>query len=129
MSLDPEESFAQVEADVRRAEARAAQMPAFEAAVASVRGTGRSRGRDVVVHVDSGGRVVDLRLSEAALARGAQRLAAEVLATIRWAEADARESTLRAVADLLGDDDPIVAQLRAEDTLTAAPERTAAHGR
>ncbi|KQM37117.1 MULTISPECIES: YbaB/EbfC family nucleoid-associated protein [Microbacterium] len=126
MPLDPEESFAQVEADVRRAELRAAQMPAFEATVASVRGTGRSRGRDVIAQVDSGGRVVDLRLSEAALARGAQRLSAEILSTIRHAEADARESTLRAVSELLGADDPIVAQLR--DTEPASPERTL-HGR
>jgi len=124
--LDPEESFAQVEADVRRAELRAAQMPAFEATVSSVRGTGRSRGRDVIAQVDSGGRVVDLRLSEAALARGAQRLSAEILSTIRHAEADARESTLRAVSELLGAEDPIVAQLR--DTEPASPERTL-HGR
>jgi len=124
--LDPEESFAQVEADVRRAELRAAQMPAFEAAVDGVRGTGRSRGRDIGAQVDSAGRVVDLRLSEAALARGAQRLATEILSTIRQAEADARESTLRAVSDLLGADDPIVAQLR--DAESASPERTL-HGR
>lgn len=126
MPLDPEESFAQVEADVRRAELRAAQMPAFEAAVDGVRGTGRSRGRDIVAQVDSAGRVVDLRLSEAALARGAGRLATEILSTIRQAEADARESTLRAVSDLLGADDPIVAQLR--DAESASPERTL-HGR
>lgn len=126
MPLDPEESFAQVEADVRRSEARAAQMPTFEAALAGVRGVGRSRGRDIVTQVDSAGRVVDLRLSEAALARGSQRLSAEILATIRQAEADARESTLRAVTDLLGADDPIVAQLR-DDSL-ASTERTP-HGR
>lgn len=101
-------------------------MPAFEAAVDGVRGTGRSRGRDIVAQVDSAGRVVDLRLSEAALARGAQRLATEILSTIRQAEADARESTLRAVSDLLGADDPIVAQLR--DAESASPERTL-HGR
>ncbi len=102
-------------------------MPAFEATVAGVRGTGRSRGRDVIAQVDSAGRVVDLRVSEAALARGAQRLSTEILATIRQAEADARESTLRAVADLLGADDPIVAQLRDADA-PASPERTR-HGR
>lgn len=127
MSLDPEDAFAQVEADVRRAEIRAAQMPAFEAAVAAARGTGRSRTRDIVVQVDAAGRVVDLRLSEAALTRGASRLAADLLATIRDAEADAHRATLRAVSDLLGADDPIVAQLR-DAAIPDASERTA-HGR
>ncbi|MFJ4038852.1 YbaB/EbfC family nucleoid-associated protein [Microbacterium sp. NPDC090007] len=124
MSPDPDESFAQVEADVRRAESRAARMPAFEAAVAAARGTGRSRGRDIVVQVDSAGRVVDLRLSESALARGASRLAAELVTAIREAEADAHRATLQAVTGLLGADDPIVAQLR-DAAAPTARERTA----
>lgn len=88
-------------------------MPAFEAALANARGKASSPSRDILVQVDSTGRVVDLRLTEAALARGAKRLTHELLATIRSAEEDARTSTLRAVGDLLGDDDPIVEQLRA----------------
>ncbi|WP_295789531.1 hypothetical protein [uncultured Microbacterium sp.] len=127
MPLDPEDAFAQVEADVRRAESRAAQMPAFEAAVAAARGTGRSRTRDIVVQVDAAGRVVDLRLSEPALARGASRLAADLLATIRVAEADAHRATLDAVSDLLGADDPIVAQLR--DATAPAASGGTVHGR
>jgi len=112
--MNADESLAQVEADVRRAEARAAQMPAFEAAVAAVRGVGRSRGRDIVVEVDSVGRVTDLRLSEHALARGPQRLSHEIVTAIRDAEAAAQAATLRVVGELLGGDDPIVAQLAAE---------------
>lgn len=112
MYLDPDEALAQVEADVSRSDARAAQMPAFEAAVAEARGKAYSKERDIIVHVDSTGRIVELRITDHALARGAQRLTHELLATIRDAEADAQRKTLAAVSDLLGDDDPIVAQLR-----------------
>lgn len=113
MSPDPDESLAQIEADVRRSEQRAAQMPAFEAAVAAVRGVGRSRGRDIRVEVDASGHVVDLRLGESALNRGAERLSRDIVATIRDAESDARAQTVHAVTALLGADDPIVAQLTA----------------
>jgi DNA-binding protein YbaB len=109
--LDPDEALAQVEADVRRSDARAAQMPAFEAAIAQVRGKASSKNRDIIVQVDSAGRVVELRLTDHALSRGAQRLSYELMATIRDAEADVQQKTLAAVSDLLGADDPIVAQL------------------
>lgn len=113
MYLDPDEALAQVEADVRRSDARAAQMPAFEAAIAEARGKAYSKNRDIIVHVDGAGRVVELRITDHALARGAQRLTHELLATIREAEADVQKKTLAAVGELLGDDDPIVAQLKA----------------
>lgn len=87
-------------------------MPAFEAALAGIRGSASSPGRDIRVEVDSAGRVLELRLSEQALGRGAQRLAVEVLSVIRAAESDSRQSTLAAVSALLGEDDPVVQQLR-----------------
>lgn len=113
MSLSPDESLAQIEADVRRSEERASRFPAFETAIAQARGRGVSAGRDIVVSVDSTGRVVDLQLSEQALARGARRLTHELLATIRAAESDVRAATLDAAETLLGADDPLVEQLRA----------------
>jgi DNA-binding protein YbaB len=111
--LDPDDSLAQIEADVRLIQTRAQMMPTFEKAVAQVRGKAASAGRDIRVEVDSGGRVLDLRVSESALAGGAQRLSHELLAVIRAAESDATKATLDAVGALLGADDPIVAQLRA----------------
>ena len=113
MYLDPDEALAQVDADVRRSDARAAQMPAFEAAITGARGRAASKNRDIVVQVDSAGRVIDLRITDAALSRGAQRLSYELLTTIRAAEEDVQAKTLAAVSDLLGADDPIVAQLAA----------------
>ena len=115
MPLDPDESLAQVEADVRRSDARAAQMPAFEQAVADARGKATSRARDIVVQVEGSGRIVDLRISEHALTKGAERLTHELLSTIRAAEADVQAKTLAAVEALLGADDPIVAQLRSSE--------------
>jgi hypothetical protein len=112
VSLDPDESLAAVAADARRSEQRAAQMPAFEAALAQVRGEAASPRRDIRVEVDSTGRVVGLRIAEPALSRGAQRLSQEVLTVIRAAEADARRATLESVERLLGADDPITRQLR-----------------
>lgn len=120
MYLDPDDALAQVEADVRRSNARAAQMPAFEATVAQARGRASSKDRDIIVQVDAAGRVIDLRITDHALSRGGQRLGYELLATIREAEADVQRKTLSAVSDLLGSDDPIVAQLQAA---TPAPRR------
>lgn len=120
MTQDPDEVLAELEADVRRTEQRAAQMPAFEAAVAAVRGKASSKARDLIVEVDSAGRILELRISDHALARGAQRLSHELLTTIRAAEAEAHAATMAAVRDLLGDDDPIVAQL---DDLPDIPQK------
>lgn len=114
---DPDEVIARVEADARQSDERAAKMPAFEAALAQVKGEAVSPRRDMRVEVDSTGRVVALRIAEPALTRGAQRLSQEVLALIRAAEADARRATLESVEHLLGPDDPITRQLR-----SAAPD-------
>jgi hypothetical protein len=114
--LDPEESLAQIERDVRQSADRAAKMPAFEATVSAIRGAAWSSARDVYVQVDSTGRVQTLRLGETALARGAQRLASDILATIVSAEKNAHAATIDAVSELLGDDDPITEQLRSTDT-------------
>jgi hypothetical protein len=123
VTLDPDETLAELDADVRRSSARAAQMPAFEAAVAAARGTARSRAGDILVEVDANGRVTSLRLTEQALRRGAPSLERDLLSTIRSAERDVRAHTLAAVADLLGADDPLLAQLADHDltTLPGAP--------
>jgi hypothetical protein len=109
--LDPDEALAQVEDDVRRSDERAAKMPAFEAAVAAVRGKAVSPTGDIVVVVDSAGRVLELRVTDHALKRGGSRVSHDLLTTIRAAEATAQKATLQAVSDLLGSDDPITTQL------------------
>jgi hypothetical protein len=127
VSLDPDESLARVTADARRSEERAAKMPAFEAAIAEVRGQAVTPRRDIYVDVDSTGRVVSLRIAEPALARGAARLSQELLTLIRAAEADARRVTLESVEQLLGADDPITEQLRSAG-LAASHRSGGLHG-
>jgi hypothetical protein len=96
---DAEETIAQVEADARLTQERADKMPAFQAAMAEVRGSAYSAAKDVFVEVDATGRVTGLRLGDQAV--------------IAVAQDDVQEKALRRVSRLLGDDDPIVSELRA----------------
>jgi YbaB/EbfC DNA-binding family len=120
---DAEETIAQVEADARLTQERADKMPAFQAAMAEVRGSAYSAAKDVFVEVDATGRVTGLRLGDQAVARGARRLTQEILAVIAVAQDDVQEKALRRVSRLLGDDDPIVSELRAAASAPAV-ERT-----
>lgn len=122
---DADETIAQVDADARLIEERAGRLPAFEAAVAQVRGTARSQAGDILVQVDADGRVRALQLAEAALGRGARRLSLEILAVIDQAQHRAQKATLDAVGQLLGEDDlDHGAAARRRDTMTGG-----GHGR
>lgn len=119
MFEDADAAIARVEEDVRRAQERAERLPSLVAAAAAVRGTATSRRRDLTVEVDQSGGVVDLRITDAALDLGSSRLSSELLALIGQAKADAQRQLLAAATELLGEDDPAVATLRAT---TAAAE-------
>jgi len=112
--LDADGTIAQVEEDVRLNDERAARMPAFESAMAELRGVATSRSRDIKVEVDASGRITGLELTEQAIAGGARRLAREILATATAAEIQAKQQAVRSVGRLLGDNDPITVQLRTE---------------
>jgi hypothetical protein len=111
---DADSTIAEVEDQIRLSEERAARMPAFEAALDAIRGAATSKARDVRAEVDVNGRVVSLELTEQALQVGARRLAREILATIGAAETQAKLQAVKNVGVLLGDDDPITLQLRAD---------------
>jgi vacuolar-type H+-ATPase subunit E/Vma4 len=125
---DADSTIAEVEDQIRLSEERAARMPAFESALAEIRGAATSKARDVRAEVDVNGRVVSLELTEQALQVGARRLAREILTTIGAAESQAKLQAVKNVATLLGDDDPITLQLRADAeahaAATAAPKKT-----
>jgi vacuolar-type H+-ATPase subunit E/Vma4 len=124
---DADSTIAEVEDQIRLSEERAARMPAFEAALDSIRGAATSKARDVRAEVDVNGRVVSLELTEQALQVGARRLAREILATIGAAETQAKLQAVKNVSVLLGDDDPITLQLRADAEARAAqtvPKKT-----
>lgn len=126
MFEDADAAIARVEEDVRRAQERAERLPSLVAAAAAVRGTATSRRRDLTVEVDQSGGVVDLRITDAALDLGSSRLSSELLALIGQAKADAQRQLLAAATELLGEDDPAVATLRATTAATESadgPER------
>ena len=120
MLPDADSTIAEVEDQIRLTEERAARMPAFETEIASVRGAATSKARDVRAEVDVNGRLTKLELTEQALAAGPRRLAKEILATIGAAEVQAKLQAVRSVGTLLGDDDPITVQLRADAEAGAA---------
>lgn len=113
MFEDADAAIARVEEDVRRAQERAERLPSLVAAAAAIRGTATSRRRDLTVEVDQSGSVVDLRITDAALDLGSARLSSELLALIAEAKADTQRQILAAATELLGEDDPAVATLRA----------------
>lgn len=126
MFPDADAAIARVEDDIRRAQERAERLPSLVAAAAAVRGTATSRRRDLAVEVDQSGAIVDLRISDAALDLGGSRLSAEIVALTAEARADAQRQVLEAATELLGEDDPAVATLRAAST--AAPGAPGAGG-
>jgi DNA-binding protein YbaB len=117
---EPDEVLARIDDDVRRVQQRAAILATLQQTVDGIRGTARSDQHDVTVEVDSSGRVTDLRIEDQAFQRGGRQLSGEILALIRAALRSAREQALAATAELVGEDDPMIGVIRAEDEAAAA---------
>jgi len=109
---DADEAIARVEDDVRRAQRRAERMSQLQQSTRAARGVGR--GREVVVEVDRSGELVDLRIADAALSRGGVGVARLVLDATRLARRDLRRNLLAAASEILGDDDPVLDELRVQ---------------
>ncbi|MFF2053468.1 hypothetical protein ACFVU2_17840 [Leifsonia sp. NPDC058194] len=124
---DADAAIARVEADIRLAQERAERLPSLVSAAAAIRGTATSRRRDLAVEVDQSGGLVDLRITDAALDLGSARLSSELLALIAEAKADAQRQILAAATELLGEDDPAVATLRAATAAAAEPADGSEH--
>lgn len=124
MFEDADAAIARVEDDIRRAQERAERLPSLVTAAAAIRGTATSRRRDLAVEVDQSGAIVDLRISDAALDLGGSRLSAEIIALTAEARADAQRKVLEAATELLGEDDPAVATLRAASASASSGART-----
>ncbi len=120
-----DEAIARVEDDVRRAQQRAERYPALQASIDAVRGSAVSIRRDLSVEVDAGGVLRDLRIADAALDRGGERVASEILDLVAKATRTARAKTLEATTEIMGADDPIVTtiaqQLDARNAADDAP--------
>lgn len=109
---NPDEALARVEDDVRRARVRAERFAELRAGIDVVRGRATSPRQDISVTVDASGVLIGLRVMDAALDRGGERLAADIRSLLVAAGQDARRAAAAATADVLGDDDPVAAQLR-----------------
>jgi DNA-binding protein YbaB len=117
---EPDEVLARIDDDVRRVQQRAAALAELQRSVDGIRGVARSDQHDVTVEVDSSGRVTDLRIEDQAFQRGGQQLSGEILALIAAALRSAREQALAVTTELLGEDDPMIGVIRAEDESAAA---------
>lgn len=109
---DADEAIARVEQDVRRAQRRAQQMGRLQQVTAATRGMARRT--EVTVEVDHTGRLTELRIADSALSRGGAGVARLILETVRLARRDLQRNLLTEASDLLGEDDPVLAVLRAQ---------------
>lgn len=119
---DPDAALARVQHDIAAAQERATKAVEVQGAIAAVRGTGRSPRGEVTVDVDASGMLRDLRLTEEALRRRPDELAALILDAARTAQRDAGARALAVAEDAWGADDVAVAHLRTEVEQRYAPE-------
>lgn len=111
---DPDEALRRIQHDVEAAQRRAGRAQEVKAEIDAVRGRGRSAHGDVTVVVDASGRLRDLELTDAALARRPDALARLVLETARTAELDAGRRAVGIAEEAFGEGSPLTAHLRAE---------------
>lgn len=118
---DPDAALARVQRDIVVAQERAAKAVEAQAAIAAVRGTGRSPRGEVSVDVDASGMLRDLHLTEDALRRRPDDLADLILDAARAAQREAGARAVAVAENAWGGDDPAVEHLRAEVEQRYAP--------
>lgn len=111
---DPDAALERIQADIRGAQERAAQAARFKESVDQLRGRARSPRGEVTVEVDTGGQLVDLRLSDDATDVVARDLSAMILETVRAATRDAAQQAMAVTAEMFGEESPVTAQMRTE---------------
>jgi hypothetical protein len=108
MPPSADEALARIADDAARAQRRAERFAALQTAVGGIRGRAVSRERDLAVEVDSGGRIVALRIHDTALSRGGARLGSEILALVEASCDSAQDQVREAAVRLLGEDEPLL---------------------
>lgn len=111
---DPDAALARVQQDIEAARERAEKAAAAQAAIAAVRGRGRSPRGDVTVEVDASGMLRDLALTDDAMRRSPRELEALILDAARAAQRDAGAKAVAVAEDAWGAGNPAVEHLRAE---------------
>ena len=101
---------ARFEAMARKALERGERDRELAARVQAMTATGTSRGKEVTVTVDHGGRVTDMRISDRGVGLSAQELSRVALETIRRAGQEVARSVGEAVRESWGNDSPETAR-------------------
>ena len=113
MSTDPRASeLYHAAQQLGRADEAARRTDEYAAAVAAVRGSVTSEGREVTVEVDSIGRVTGVEFGDSALEVEQDALAQLVLDTAESARRRAGDSVVALTVELYGTDSPIVESTR-----------------
>lgn len=103
--------FERFQASIRTADDRFAGLGAMRQELTELRASATSPGGGVTVVTGPGGAVLDVKFTDAALAKGAQALSATLMATLREAVGEAARRQAVIVQDHLGDDSGLVDQV------------------
>ncbi|MGW3966485.1 YbaB/EbfC family nucleoid-associated protein [Amycolatopsis sp. NPDC005003] len=103
--------FERFQAGIRTADDRFAGLGAMQQQLAELRASAASPDGGVTVVTGPGGAVLDVRFTEAALAKGPQALSAALLATLREAVGEAARRQAVIVEENMGDDLGLVDQV------------------
>lgn len=107
-------ALAKVDAQVAAAEARRAGMDQLAGEIATLTATVRSPQGEVSVEAQSSGRIVQVAVTEGALKLSAIRLSQLVTETVAEAQRKAALAAVDRSARVLGEESPLVGQLRSE---------------
>jgi hypothetical protein len=111
---DPDAVLAQVEEQIRGAQANAVKAQQLEADMKTLLGRAVSPGREITAGVSASGLLVELKFTERALEWDEKALAKNVMDTVNAAHRKLGEQAVALSAEAFGEDSAITARLRAE---------------
>lgn len=111
---DPDAAIAKIQRDIAEAQERALKAHEVKGAIDQVRGRARSARGEVAVEVDVTGRLLDLTLSDDAMAQRPADLAFLIRETVATAARDAGTQAIALTDDVYGEGSAISAKLREE---------------
>lgn len=114
--------FEAFQAQLRNVDDRFEQLSGMREELAGLEAVATSADRSVTVIAGPGGAVKDVRLTDAALALGPQRLGGMIMSTLNEAVADAARQQAGIVQEYAGDDAPVLDQvLETQAEVTGTP--------
>lgn len=107
-------ALAKIDAQVAAAEARRAGLDQLAEEIATLTATARSPQGEVTAEAQSSGRIVQVSVTEAAVKLSATRLSQLLTETVAEAQRKAALAAVECSARVLGEESPLVGQLRTE---------------